>query len=331
MARREGEGIYRRIAIRMHGDEKVRKLSKPPPSGKGLWYELLIGEQTGIIPGLFKIGEAAFAEQLEWPICADESKGISKGFREAFAEAVDQGMVRADWKVRLVFVPNAVAHNFPQSPNVILHWRVAWDLLPECELKLEAWQHIRALFKSEGEAWVKAFEKACPKPFEKASPNQGSGNRDQVAGETASSAAPTPVGQPLPLQVAESDAHRVFEEWRRVMGKTAAAKFTPEREKNVRARLKDGYTVDRLFKAIRGNKLSPHHQGQNETGTIYDDLELICRDGKRVEMFEAIADRPPTPPVKNGGPARAGGLIPASTHEEHAAEARAEAERRGRT
>jgi hypothetical protein len=25
--------------------------------------------------------------------------------------------------------------------------------------------------------------------------------------------------------------------------------------------------------------------GQNSTRTIYDDLELICRDGKRTEMF----------------------------------------------
>jgi hypothetical protein len=134
---------------------------------------------------------------------------------------------------------------------------------------------------------------------------------------------PTAGGETLPLLEPASEADRVFEEWRRVFGKNAGALFTPERERKVRQRLKDGYTLERLFKAIRGCKASPHHQGQNETGTVYDDLELICRDGKHVETFEGFVDKPPTK-VANRQPLRPGGLIPAATREEHEAEERAE-------
>lgn len=84
----------------------------------------------------------------------------------------------------------------------------------------------------------------------------------------------------------------VFDEWKRVMGKPNA-QFTPERERKVRARLKD-YPKERLFAAIAGCKRSPHHQGQNDTGAKYDDLELICRDGKHVEMFEGMTSGAPS-------------------------------------
>jgi hypothetical protein len=118
------------------------------------------------------------------------------------------------------------------------------------------------------------------------------------------SSAPAPTAGPSPIQTpadskasqASSEALSVFGEWCRVMGKNSNALFTPERRKKVEARLREGYTVERLFKAIRGCKASPHHQGQNEHGTVYDDLELVCRDGKHVETFEAFADRPPTAP-----------------------------------
>jgi hypothetical protein len=70
------------------------------------------------------------------------------------------------------------------------------------------------------------------------------------------------------------------------MGKPQA-KFTSERRRKVEARLKD-YPASRLVKAVHGCKASSYHQGQNESGTKYDDLELICRDGKHVEMFESM-------------------------------------------
>lgn len=156
MARREGESIYRRVSTQMHVDAKIRKLTKPPPNGKSLWEALLFGEQVDIVPGLFRIGEAAFAEQLDWPL---------KGFRAAWGELEAAGLpVFADWNARLVWVVNALRHNMPGSPNVILHWRDCWnDRLPDCNLKEQAHAHMEATFEAMGEAWGKAFAKATAK------------------------------------------------------------------------------------------------------------------------------------------------------------------------
>ena len=94
---------------------------------------------------------------------------------------------------------------------------------------------------------------------------------------------PTPRkrGDPLAPSV-----QAVFEAWRETLNHPEA-KLTPKRRKHVEARLRDGYTVEQLVAAINGCRASPYHQGENETGTVYDDLELICRSGEKVEAFLA--------------------------------------------
>jgi hypothetical protein len=83
----------------------------------------------------------------------------------------------------------------------------------------------------------------------------------------------------------------VFDYWREAMGHSdAKLKAGSKRARAVRGRLKDGYTVTQLKQAIDGCRASPHHRGQNATGTVYDDLELICRDEVHVEQFIAKAN-----------------------------------------
>jgi hypothetical protein len=164
-------GRYRRIDMRMHGDSKYRKLSPCPPCGQGLWWALLAGRQTGIIPGLCSIGEAAFAEQLRWPL---------EAFREAFREVFREGMAEADWEAHLVWVPNAVKYNPPASPNVILSWRDAWDELPECELKTRAYQYLKAYVESLSKPYQEAFSQAI------SDPSKPSGKPSDMASEKPS-------------------------------------------------------------------------------------------------------------------------------------------------
>jgi hypothetical protein len=154
MARKAKGGIYRRLHVRMWGDEKFRALSSAPPNAQTLWVYLLTGDQTGIIPGVFKAGQASLAEALGWQLDA---------FGEAYAEVERQGMVHADWKARVVFIPNAIKYNPPGSPNVVRAWANAIRDLPECELKTQAIQHIqRALGELEGktQAFAHAFGEA---------------------------------------------------------------------------------------------------------------------------------------------------------------------------
>lgn len=83
---------YRKVKITMWDDPKFRALSPLPPSGQSLFIYLLTGPFTGIIPGLYKAGRAAMAEELNWDV---------EAFDLALGEAIALGMVEADLKARV--------------------------------------------------------------------------------------------------------------------------------------------------------------------------------------------------------------------------------------
>jgi hypothetical protein len=65
-------------------------------------------------------------------------------------------------------LPNAVKHNPPASVNVIKSWARSYELLPDCELKLEAFESLKAACYGVSEAMGLAFDKAFALPKDKA-------------------------------------------------------------------------------------------------------------------------------------------------------------------
>jgi uncharacterized phage protein (TIGR02220 family) len=65
----------------------------------------------------------------------------------------------------------------------------------------------------------------------------------------------------------------------------AKAQLSDKQKKLISARHKEGYGVDDLKRAIDGNHLSPHHNGQNEQQREYHRLDLIFRDSDKVTDF----------------------------------------------
>jgi hypothetical protein len=102
----------------------------------------------------------------------------------------------------------------------------------------------------------------------------------------------------------------VFAHWQSAMGKPRA-RLDAKRSKAITARLSDGYDVATLCRAIDGCRASTWHQGANDRGAKFNDLELICRDAKHVDQFVEIANngepRPMSPITQHN--ARALGLI----------------------
>lgn len=90
---------------------------------------------------------------------------------------------------------------------------------------------------------------------------------------------------------AADKVREVFAYWQ-VQLNHPAAKLTPARHRAIETRLREGYTVADLKQAIDGCLASPFHQGKNDQGTVYDDIELICRNGQKVEMFIGKTRRP---------------------------------------
>ena len=84
---------------------------------------------------------------------------------------------------------------------------------------------------------------------------------------------------------AKADVTVIFDYWLSAMNKTKSAKLTAKRKSVITARLKDGYTIEQIRQAIDGCARSDYHMGKNDTGTKYDDIELICRTGEKLEHF----------------------------------------------
>lgn len=82
----------------------------------------------------------------------------------------------------------------------------------------------------------------------------------------------------------EAEAEAVFLYWREECRSASKRKvvFGDKRKTKVMARLKDGYTVEDLKKAIDGAR---DHAFVSEDGKRFDDLELICRDETKVDSF----------------------------------------------
>jgi hypothetical protein len=149
MARR-----WRRVYTNLYHEARFRALSAPSPNAQTLFLYLKTGPETTLIPGLVIGGQAALAEALGWPLPA---------FRRAFRELEVQGFARADWSARLVFLPAEVSENQPENPNVAKAWRSAFDELPECALRKEAFESVRTILEPLGERFGEPFAQPLQK------------------------------------------------------------------------------------------------------------------------------------------------------------------------
>lgn len=146
---------YRKIDPRIWNDAKFRRLTD---AGKLAFLFLLthphmtaIGAMRASIPGL--------AAEIGW---------TAEAFREAFLEASQKGMAEHDEKASLMWLPNFIRYNPPESPNVVKAWANALDLLPECDLLTRVIAGTKASLEGKSEA----FREALPEALSKAMPNQ---------------------------------------------------------------------------------------------------------------------------------------------------------------
>jgi uncharacterized protein YdaU (DUF1376 family)/predicted secreted protein len=80
--------------------------------------------------------------------------------------------------------------------------------------------------------------------------------------------------------------HDIFNYWCSVMDKPVnTTKLTPKRRQKIQDRLAQGYTPEDIKQAIVGCRDDPFSMGQNDRGKKYNDIELICRSGEKLEHF----------------------------------------------
>lgn len=109
------------------------------------------------------------------------------------------------------------------------------------------------------------------------------------------------------LQLAGADADRrrkpederekalvdaVFGHWQTRLGKHSA-RLTPGRREKILARLRDGYSMREMQRAIDACARSDFHMGKNDRDTEYNDLTFILRNGEKLERFLEMAGHDP--------------------------------------
>lgn len=99
-----------------------------------MYLFLLAGPHRTSAPGLFRSGLAALAET---------SGTTPEEFAALVAVLIERGLVVADLDRRVVFLPDAVEDDPPDSGKVVASWRVVLDELPLCPVKIEAWRILR--------------------------------------------------------------------------------------------------------------------------------------------------------------------------------------------
>jgi hypothetical protein len=151
---------YRKIDSRIWNDEKFTALSE---RAQLCCFFLLthpnttmLGTLRGTITGL---ASELFAKQKKSSAGVLEGFGeaLLEGYTEAFREVIGKGIGRYDDRACLLWFPNFLRYNPPESPNVIRAWPKAYDLIPECDLKHSVFDRMKDYAKDLSEGFRKAF------------------------------------------------------------------------------------------------------------------------------------------------------------------------------
>ena len=86
------------------------------------------------------------------------------------------------------------------------------------------------------------------------------------------------------VAVEDTKPQELFNYWLEVMKKNANTNFSPKRKKKIVDRLKD-YTFEEIKTAIFNCSNTGHNMGKNDARTLYNDIELICRNSENLERF----------------------------------------------
>jgi hypothetical protein len=97
----------------------------------------------------------------------------------------------------------------------------------------------------------------------------------------------------LTAPVSRTPAEQVFDAWLVSTGRSGRTIFDTKRQRVVAAALK-AYPLEDVLDAVRGWRHSAHHRGENDRATVYNDLELLLRDGRHIEQFRDLERRAPS-------------------------------------
>jgi hypothetical protein len=92
-------------------------------------------------------------------------------------------------------------------------------------------------------------------------------------------------------EATDEEIVEIFEFWKDATGRPGV-KLTPDRRTKIKARFRDGFSKDELFRVIEFVSGSSFHQGDNDRRTRYDWIKNIFLSHERVEELLEKAGQP---------------------------------------
>lgn len=149
-----------RVDARIWDDERFNKLSYP--NGRILWFYVMCNPNAKAFPGLYTETYAEMAKVVNIPVAAT---------RAAFKEILQFRLAFTDQKTALIWVPNALKYNHPNSPLQIAHWLSCASSFSACQLRTHAvavlGHYCEFSGNRGGNIWSKAFHEAVKICFSK--------------------------------------------------------------------------------------------------------------------------------------------------------------------
>jgi hypothetical protein len=153
-------GRWRRFTCRWWLDGRRLELNE---CEQLVYVYLKTGPLTNAI-GLYRMVPAAAAADFpRWTVA--KCRRHFDRVRSAFTWEYDAATA-------LLYLPEWMQENAPQSPNVVKSWRAQFAELPDCQLKAKAAEVVAGFLKSYSDAFLKNFGEVTPEGFRFSSSNQ---------------------------------------------------------------------------------------------------------------------------------------------------------------
>lgn len=172
---------HREVSVQVWDDKAFGALSKPKANAQTLWLRLLCGPETTPIPGVVRAGLASLAEALDWTI---------RDTTRCWEEISALNMASADWKARVIWLPNAFKHRGPRSEQDVKGWRRVWAELPECDLRAAIDNGVTAALKGYHQKLQDAWH--TPNGLSKATPKDSANTSANTSASATASATARP-------------------------------------------------------------------------------------------------------------------------------------------
>lgn len=212
--------------------------------------------------GLFRLPKPYICADLGWTL-----ERLAEPFRELLSPA---GFLAYDDQAQVVLIRNALKYQAPQNPNQVKAVLKHLGDLPDTPLTCEFRQLAERYCEELAEALPEGFGEPIPEPPPLSPPPTPPQAQDH---RRASSTADDPTAA-------------VFDAWRESTGKHRA-QLDDKRLRRIKAALRS-YPLPDVLDAVRGWANSPHHRGENDTGTVYNELTLLLRDAEHIERFRDL-------------------------------------------